>query len=62
MVETKNDVDKQIARANNLSNALLSGLLATRIDENKRNVKVNTNLRGLLEAVQIFYNEISRLM
>lgn len=61
MGEDKKDVDKQIEKATHLSNALLSGLLASRVQENKKNIKVNVSLRSLLDAVQIYHTEISRL-
>lgn len=61
MSKDRKEVDKQIAKANNLSNALLSGLLVTVIEENKKNLKFNSSLEGLLGAVQAYDTEIGRL-
>lgn len=53
--------EKQIAEANTLSNALLSGLIAEGIAENKRDIKISSTLKNLSELVNKYKNEVDKL-
>lgn len=53
--------EKQIVEANILGNALLSGLIAEGIAENKRNIKVSSNLKNLHELVNNYKNEVDKI-
>lgn len=47
--------------ANILGNALLSGLIADTIGENKKAIKVSTSLKSLHELIQSYKKEVNKL-
>lgn len=53
--------EKQICEANKLGNALLSGLIAEGIAENKRNIKLSGALINLRDLVENYKNEVQKL-
>lgn len=54
-------IEKQITEANKLGNALLSGLIADGISENKRNVKIFGNLKTLRDLIETYKSEVEKL-
>lgn len=53
--------EAQILEANKLGNALLSGLIAEGVAENKRNVSINSSLKNLQEITSTLKTEIDKL-
>lgn len=53
--------EKQICEANKLGNALLGGLIAEGITENRKNVKILGSLKNLHALVECYKIEINKL-
>lgn len=53
--------EKQISEANELGNALLSGLIAEGIARNKKNIKIGGGLLNLRELIANYKNEVEKL-
>lgn len=53
--------EKQICDTNKLGNALLSGIIAEGISDNKRNAKILGKLKSLHELVVICQNDVNKL-
>lgn len=52
---------RQIKEANILGNALLSGLIADGISENKKAIKISASLKGLSELIESYKKEVNKL-
>jgi hypothetical protein len=53
--------ERQIRESNILGNALLSGLIADSIGENKKAIKVSSSLKGLHELIDGYKREVNKL-
>jgi hypothetical protein len=52
---------KQLKEANKLGNSLLSGLIVDNMSENKKNIKISTNLKNLSELTESYRCELLKL-
>lgn len=53
--------ERQIREANILGNALLSGLIADSIGENKKAIKISSSLKSLHELIENYKKEVNKL-
>lgn len=53
--------EKQLSEANKLGNALLSGLIAEGIADNKKNIKIVGSLKMLRDLFENYKNEVEKL-
>lgn len=61
-LSTKDSVYKmQISKANELGNALLSGIIAEGIAENKKNIKISGGLSNLRDLIENYKNEVEKI-
>ena len=61
-LSTKDSIyKKQIIEANELGNALLSGLIAEGIAKNKKNTNISGGLINLRDLIENYKNEVEKL-
>lgn len=53
--------ERQIKEANVNGNALLSGLIAESIQENKKAIKISSSLKIFVELLESYKNEVNKL-